>query len=872
MKKGSIALFFASLFVLGGCSSGNIESNNFSQTENTNQLGDFNLLSPIEGESYVETPTFTWEASNNATSYTLEVASTEEFIDILETEVYVKKANISTTSFTIQADLSKKNQTYFWRVTAVNNKYSKVCSEIKSFYLAANDKDEVPFDIGEADDWAIHQLGSQPNISIDNSNFFGNNKPSLVISFEKEKTNQGIVSSDGWMVLTRTVEKDLYGPDSLYLNFYYSGNDANLIIRLVDKDNEYWYTQVQISNNAKQGIILKFSDFVQRTADVTVANREFNFERIKYFEVVFERSFGDGVCLINDVKGVKFANYENLFIGDLRFNSFTQEDVTFENYNFDIALEEKELKLGYYKDANANNDRGINGYGFAKLTTNRYFMAGDAISMEVKYTGTKGSNALLRIYEQDTDRWSFKIPFNSMVENEYLKVVIPYEAFAKSSINGDGARQFYYILNMQFGLEGIYGTGTLSFKNFSIVKKADVVDTSTTVIGSDGIIDNFDNYATNAELTYKWVTSITNKDEMMNIEATDKPAVAGNKLALSMAYKSDMGPATYTLPIDAKGLTYNAITFSIKDKSFKSTDERYSHLKNANAEFAIVLTLKSGEEYRYHIDSIDEFWYEYTVPFTSFVLENTDIANPYPISCGDIGYVTLGMQYFYKDRTGKNVPAYTTDNVVLADNIKFSNATTLSKTLINKIIEPSKTDPNIAVIDDFEYDSATLANNWINANDQTYGTPTLSNDVSSSGGNSSMKFTYVGNQASPKIVTETTISSACKGKSLVFDLKGDDKATVYVNIYLTSGANSYQYRATLTKVNSSWNRYAIGFDNFSLVSGSSGMVLSQSNLIYVSKVTFGAVNYVDSLESAIYLDNLTFSANSGYTANTVTAL
>ena len=71
---------------------------------------------------------------------------------------------------------------------------------------------------------------------------------------------------------------------------------------------------------------------------------------------------------------------------------------------------------------------------------------------------------------------------------------------------------------------------------------------------------------------------------------------------------------------------------------------------------------------------------------------------------------------------------------------------------------------------------------------------------------------------------------------------------------------------------SSWNNYLIGFNNFELVSSSNGMTLSSSNIIYVSKITFGAVNYVDTLESNIYIDNLLFNANVGYLTNTVTSL
>ena len=870
MKKASIIILLLSLFSVSSCGNNNFNINSFEQNEINGELSDFNLLSPID-DNYQMTPTFTWEQSENATSYILEIASTEQFITVLDTEIYYKKTNISTTSFTIQSNLSKKNQTYYWKVTAVNGKQTKLCNEVKSFYLSSQDNEEVKFDLGTQDDWALHQLGSYADVNIDNSNFFDNNLPSLVVSFKKEDTNQGIVSKDGWIILTRTIEKDIYGPDSLYLNFYYSGNDANLIIRLVDKDNEYYYHPIQISNNAKQGVILRFSDFIQRINDVTVANRQFNFEHIKYFEIVFERSFGDGTCLINDVKAVKFKNYQNLFVDKLNFNSFDENDIVFENYNFGLNINEYEFNTSYSNAKNENNDKGINGYGFTKFTLNRYFMPGDSVKFKVKYNGTKGTNILFRIYEQDQDRWSFKLPFSSIIENEYYEIVIPYVALMKSSIQGDGAKQLYYILNLQFGLEGIYGTGSLSFKDFEIVYKENEIDTSEKIINEDGIIDDFDNYNNNAEPSYIWKLSSQNKDELMTIENSDKPSSSKNSIALY--YKADMGPAIYTLPISSTKQNFDGISICIKDKSIKNQLSVYSHLENVHPDFAVVITLKSGEEYRYMINGLSSFWNEFNIPFAEFKLASEDIANPLDITIEGIKYISVAMQYFYKDNNNNPLPCYMSDNVVLIDNLKFINNSTLSTTLLEKVISPSKDDPNIAIIDDFEYDSNnTINKSWYNALSQDYGQISLSDDVSTKGNNHSMKINYVGNSASPKIVRDLTISSLVKGKALSVDLKGDDKATIYINIYLSSGANSYQYRYTLNNVASSWNNYLIGFNNFELVSSSSGMTLSSSNIIYVSKITFGVVNYIDNLESNIYIDNLLFNANVGYLTNTVTSL
>ena len=141
---------------------------------------------------------------------------------------------------------------------------------------------EVEFDLGEADDWNLHPLGSYADVSIDTTNFFKNDKDSIKIQFKKEDTNQGKPESDGWIIVNKTIEKSIYGTDALFFNMYYAGQQADVVIRLVDRDNEYWYAPALVSNNAKQSVILKFDEFKQRTGDVTVANMKFDFERIKY--------------------------------------------------------------------------------------------------------------------------------------------------------------------------------------------------------------------------------------------------------------------------------------------------------------------------------------------------------------------------------------------------------------------------------------------------------------------------------------------------------------------------------------------------------------------------------------------------------------
>ena len=265
-----------------------LEANDFNPTSIGGELGSFDLLSPNNGIIVDSMNEFSWTSSENADRYSLELCSDDRFINNNARIDYYLRENISATSFTINASLWQ-DTTYYWRVYAFNKDGERLSESTYSFKIKAPDIEEYEFDFGDADDWTLHPVGSYADISIDNSNFFGNNKESLVVSFKKEDTNQGIPESDGWIIVTKTIEKSIFGTDALFFNMYYSGEDANVLIRLVDRDNEYWYAPVQISNNAKQKVVLRFDDFVQRKKDVTIANETFDHERIKYLEVVFER-------------------------------------------------------------------------------------------------------------------------------------------------------------------------------------------------------------------------------------------------------------------------------------------------------------------------------------------------------------------------------------------------------------------------------------------------------------------------------------------------------------------------------------------------------------------------------------------------------
>lgn len=888
--KRKILLFIALTLGLGACSASiapqvnnapatneeqidfdNLPENEYvPNTSSMEPLGTFNLDPNSNTGTLGALDTFRWEECENADKYSLEFCSNSDFIADNDAIDYYIQDNIHATSWNFTGCLPFNNTHYYWRVIAYNGSGSRISNQVNTFFYAAPEVDEVEFDIGEADDWSLHSVGSYADIYIDNSNFFHNNKESLVVSFKQEDVNQGKPLSDGWIIVTRTIEKNTNGTDALSFNMYYSGKDANIFIRVIDRDNEFWHCPVQISNNAKQEVFLKFSDFTQRTGDVTVANMKFDYDRIKYMEIVFERSFGDGILLLSDVKAVKYANYKDRFIDQLDFTNYSKDKWVYEAYNFNTEITKDELTLKF--------NRNSQGYGFAKLNVNQYFVAeGDSIKMSVKYTGKTGSNIILRIYEEDMDRWSYKIPYSLLTPNTYKEFVIPYMAFASSSIMGDGRRQFSKIINIQFGLEGNYGSdseeSSVSFKFFEIVQKKNHGQQEYRLIEENGLIDNFNNYDYSASMFMSWNTSYKNKDEYMQLNSNQKVGGKSNPYSGQFEYKCDMEPAIYTLPIKVKeDVTYPSFTsFRIwmKDASVKTEDPRYSHIEKYSAETLIKIVLDSDEEYVYDLGNIERVWTEYDIPFGLFRLDNYDYLPhaPNPIVLSHIINISFQFKYFYYDVFGKPTPLYIANNPVYVDNIYFgdySSPEEIKKTTKEKVINM---DENIALVDNFENytNSDDLAYYWMSGTDAEYAGTTLSEIVSSEGGEHSMALQYKGNNASPSYYISPAYDPSVKGRGVKVHLYSDVAATVYVNLYLTIGSNTIQYRATLSGIRTNWAEYTIGFNSFTVVSGSQ-RTLTQNDVININKISFG-MTYFKGSDYAIhnlYVDNLMFDASLAY--------
>ena len=849
----------------------NLPANTFTPTSVGGELGDFDLVSPTNGAHVESVGEFSWNASANADTYTLEICSDDRFISTINRIDYYKRDNIRATSFTINSILKYKDQNYYWRVTAVNSTGTKVSTSVFTFYIEAPEVNEYSFDIGDADDWSLHPTGSYADISIDSTNFFKNDKDSLVVTFKEEDTNHGPIESVGWIIVTKTIEKNIYGTDSLMFDMYYSGQDSSIFVRVIDEDNEFWHIPVKVSNNVKQKVVVKFDDFEQRTRDVTVGNMTFDYNHIKYFEIVFEKTFGDGVLLMSDIKAIKYESYKHMFIDKLDFEEYDVSAWADDTCKFDKTINGTELML-HHSSSSSGAPSAINGYGFAKLNVNKYFAGGDAVKVKVKYNGSTGNNILIRIYEEDDDRWSYKVPYNQLTEDEYMEFVIPYQAFAKSYIGGSGKREFYYIKNLQFGAEGQYGNGNIFFKDFEIVYKEDYQTEKARDVGANGLIEDFNNYPNTASLYMIWQASDVNKDEYMAIDSTNKLGGKSNPFCGQFLYKADMEPAKYGIPVkmDANGNNFSSISLWMRDSTVRDSDPKYSYLgDNVSPKTTIHIYLGNGAIFGYTMNSLEKVWTNYVIPFKDFKLLNprdvtvvTTEINPEAIA--GVGFE---FQYFYYDAYGKAEPSYHDDDPVFIDNIKFGTDTEFAKESLVDVIHQVD---GIALVDDFEkyVDTDALEEVWQNGKSYEYQKKTLSSVVSSEGGNHSMAMQFKTKNESPSYAIAPVISSDVTAKGIKFSIKGEKSAEVFLNFYLRINGSVVQYRATVV-ASSNWVEYSLGFgdNNFKLIAGgSAGRSLTTKDLVSVYQITFGMV-YSGGEESElanIYVDNIKFDASLTY--------
>lgn len=911
MNKRILGLVILPLLI-AGCNQGAKDNYEYKTTpiETTRKVGEigaFNLLTPVNAYSSIDDFVFTWEEASNSESYQIEISDNIHFYNDKDSN-YVTEKNLMTNKFVLSYQLNEKDKLYYWRVTAFNSDHSKVSEQINNFFYESDKKAEVPILIEDAQDWTVHKEGSKATVSIDRNNFFGNNKDSVVIKFDMEDTKQGddehTVFSDGWIVISKSEDREIYGPDCFYMNFFYAGHDSNIFIRVLDKDGEYWHKQVQVSKNSKQTLLLKFDTFELRTATGSpIHNRKFDYQRILYFEVVFEKTFGDGVCILSDIKAVKFENYKDMFMYKMDFNSTDQSKWTYENYEFDktISTDGSEITLNYIRK-DEDHPNGFYGYGFQNTDLYRYLGDGDAIKLKVKYTETpveghpeiNSSKAMFyfRILEDDMDRWQFKTSFSNLVKDEYTELVVPLKAFQRpegQSMSGDGAKQMFFIRKLNFGLAENYCGGSISVKDVEMTFIDDMFEhpeeDRKLKVTSDGCIENFSEYQMYSHMYYFWDQSTVNKDEAMKLDTKHKPGPKSNTVCAEFDYKADLEGATYQVNLNSEAAVgKNAFQIYLRDgatiPSGFANDPKIKKLRDhpekVSADMTMQLTLDTGEKYRYNIPCVAKDWTNYTIAFDDFELVDKDsyFSTPNPLVSDKVVHFGFYLQYYYKDDDGKSYPTYAISNPLYVDEIYFTNAVETSETVLDCMINEDPDVPGQTTVDTFDNYASNedLMERWAYMTSHEANNFELSDVVSSQGGTKSLKMHYKG-MTSISYGRYTMFGFAVKARGISIDIKGDGKVRILINLNLGDGKQRYNITPSSLGNTTDWYRVVIGFDKFYTPDGSKGAVINRDTMKFIDSITFGAHHHLYYGDAGdFYIDNIRMLYDIDYETESITKI
>ena len=861
MKKLIIFLILISLVLIGvACEKSNKPDGpaiDYSPTQKSGDIAAFSLATPVNDAVFTTIPTFSWDSVENADSYIFEVCTSPEFAftthdeenDVYVKQVYIKKTGLMTNRFDLVSNL-KKNTKYYWRVTAVNSNRKQVCSDqYASFTYNALDVDEISLSVGYADEWQVHEKGSKATVTADKTDFFRNDKDAIRVTFDKEDTQRGdaYTESNGWVVLSRSLETEFYGVDAFYFNFYYAGNDAAAYFRLIDEDNEYWYAPIKLAMNARQWIIIRFDEFVLRADGSTpVMNMTFDYNYIKTVELVFERADGDGVAYFGDLRAIKYENYKDLFLEEMNFNDYSYVR---DNYNFGITVPEDGSSMTYSFSGQANdeNDRGIQGYGFIRYSIGKTLARGDAFDFTLSFTNVsnfRSATFILRVVEEDGDRWKFKMRVSDVIGNEHF--LLPYAAFALDEFRGDGFRQFGYIKEIQFGIIENYSGGAITVSDFKVVSLADTFEDSLyTVTVEDGLIENFESYHTSIEPYYTWELSAVNKDEF--IEYYSDAVFGVRNHSAKFCYKTDLPAAVYHVNFANKLADYTAISISAKDVS----------VNDADATMIVYLHGSVGELYSYTIESLEDEWTEYVIPISEFALDK-DSSGQASITIDRVVGVSFAFQYFYPRKPFQGDPAkYYSGGYVCVDNMRFTDATELDKREVSVKIKPSTADSKITVVSDFDADTADTLR-WTTDSTATYATLTLS-EATASGGGKCLEMGYKTGMET-KYFIDTVFDSTVKANGLTFAIKGDTYgANAVIVLYVNVEGSIYKFQKELTGLSEDWTTYSIGFNSLTKTEGGS-FTWDSSKAQNIAQIVINYKKYnVGYHESKILIDDVRLS-------------
>ena len=158
-----------------------------------------------------------------------------------------------------------------------------------------------------------------------------------------------------------------------------------------------------------------------------------------------------------------------------------------------------------------------------------------------------------------------------------------------------------------------------------------------------------------------------------------------------------------------------------------------------------------------------------------------------------------------------------------------------------------------------------LHRRWLGLNDLEYENYTLSDDVSSEGGEHSMKLDFKDTN-SPSYAHYPVVGDTVEATGISLDIKGDPRATIYINFYIRIGSTLHHYTCTLTGTSSTWKRYDLGIGDLNFVKMTTNApALNYISLQNLERFTFGVTKNSDLDEVAsIYVDNIRLDPEMDY--------
>lgn len=412
----------------------------------TGEISSVNLISPATDEVIESrSPLFTWQSIENASTYTLVVALDSDF------EVLVlKKTNLSTSTFQLRSAL-KLNTTYYWKVIAYNDDFSKE-SEVKTFSctLVGEDAETI---IDLEGDYYINEGGITFNHEYNDNH--------LKINWDN--------NSIGWGILRHFTNSNMSGGNAIYIDFDYSGSDTSISIRLLEEDSDLWVAEIptKVANNISQVSIIPYTSFNLKK-DESFGDGELHFDYVQRIDIVIN-AFESGSMNIAQIKSVNENDYKEMPISAIDLQTEASYSVNAGGYPLDVTIS-KENILGNGKDAlilSWDDLIADTGWGVTTLYVDRDLVSANALTFDFKSEGFSGTY-LIRLVEADQDKWVAR--FNG-ISGLTQQVLIQFDELLlrEDESEGDGVVQLDKLVKIEFCVESIYSSGKAIFSNLQFI-------------------------------------------------------------------------------------------------------------------------------------------------------------------------------------------------------------------------------------------------------------------------------------------------------------------------------------------------------------------------------------------------------------------